>query len=217
MTAYMWNSWERAKIIEAQWCASAIWWELKNYVYNALTSKILKTGDNYISPDYYYIDFIDEPAVLWCNDPQKCEKIGLWYSTGNLSSDADANDNLIKFYKEVSPKKTCHNWKLDIKFHRTWGVTYMIMNKWFTQKNINNTKVFYIQESLDANNDAYKKLTWDIIVLLCNNKNCETHKEIWRYYIDARSQTIEFQKCKFYNEDDPNICKTREDEQDDET
>lgn len=218
MTTYMWNSWERAKIIEAQWCASAMWWELKNYVYNALTSKILKTGDQYIYPDYYYIDFIDED-FLWCNTMfGSCKKLGLWYSTGDLKVSASSADQSIQFYKEISPEKICNNWKLNIKFQRTWDlVKYMIMNKWFTPKKINDTKTFYMQVGVYTNLDEYKAITWNIIILLCNNKDCETVKQIWRYYIDARSQTIEFQKCKFYNEDDPTICKTREDEQDDET
>ena len=223
MTTYMWNSWERAKIIEAQWCASAIWWELKNYVYNALTSKILKTGDDYISPDYYFIDLRENDSFInICDNVSTpmyyCNNIILWYSIWELNNySSDAREE-INIFKKINTNNICHNWKIKLWYFWSWNtIQYMIMNKWFTQKNINQNKVFYLEGDVFTHSDYIKLTTWDIIVALCYDKECESRKHIGRRHIDARSRTIEFQKCKFYNEDDPTICKTREDEQDDET
>ena len=78
------------------------------------------------------------------------------------------------------------------------------MNKWFSPKNINDKNVFYVS----GNNSI--ALTWDVIVGLCLNKDCDKPKEIWKFVADARSQTISFRNCKFYDNDDQTKCKTRE-------
>jgi len=226
MTAYMWNSWEKAKIIEAQWCANAIWWELKNYVYNALTSKNLKTGDNYVSPEYYYIDLITPDAdVSTCNKYLAesnnffCDKIKLWYHTWTISNLGEERQK-IQTYKTINADNTCHIWKSDIRFYWSWlwggDFRYIRMNKWFTPKEVNEKKVFFIKDHADDDIENTKILMWDIIVVLCYNKECTTWKHIGKFHIDARSQTIEFQKCKFYKEEEPTRCKTREWETDDE-
>jgi len=218
MTTYMWGGWEKAKIIEAQWCANAIWWELKNYVYNALTSKSLKVNDNLISPDYYYIDLSwNSEAFLCYNTDHFCNKIILWYSTWELETTTQGTRESIKTFQEINQNNICHNWKINLWYIWNWTTTYyMLMNKWLTQKKINETKVFYLETNPVNHNTNFAKLTWDIIVVLCYDNECESWKHIGKRHIDGRSQTIEFKKCMFYDNEDPKLCKTWEDEQDDE-
>ena len=60
---------------------------------------------------------------------------------------------------------------------------------------------------------SIRVFTWDIIILACMWPNCEkdARKEIGKREIDARSQTIALKKCKFYQDDNPMLCETRED------
>ena len=89
------------------------------------------------------------------------------------------------------------------------------MNKWFTPREVNAERVFFIKDNGWTTEDDTKLLTWDIIVVLCADASCECtdkscRKQIGRRHVDARSQTISFKKCRYY-EDEWNICKTRED------
>ena len=77
-----------------------------------------------------------------------------------------------------------------------------MMNKWFSPTNEANKNVFYISGSST-------ELTWDIKTTACFDKDCSNKKEIWKFWVDARSQTISRKKCKFYDED-PTQCKERE-------
>ena len=231
MTAYMWNSWERAKIIEAQWCANAIWWELKNYVYNALTSKNLKSGDNYVSPEYYFISLINSTSPdtkPWCkNENEYCYDIALSYAFEKEPNPVIQRKKNIQ-YKIINNKNICHKEKIKLRYIFTWWgpiaeasyIYHIFMNKWFTPRKVNEKKVFFMPKwNYWYENGLFEEtrlLTWDIIAMLCYNKGCDSWKDIGRFHIDARSQTIEFQKCKFYKEEEPTRCKTREWETDDE-
>jgi hypothetical protein len=87
------------------------------------------------------------------------------------------------------------------------------MNKWFAPRSINERKVFYLQHDTGNNlGEELNKLTQgDIMVLLCPSSNsCKWGKEVGKFHVDARTQTITFQKCRFYK-DDLISCEARED------
>jgi hypothetical protein len=96
---------------------------------------------------------------------------------------------------------------------RPSNISYININKWFTQWWPNDTRVFYM-----LNADTKKTpLLWSIIILVCLDNDCKATKEIWKYDIDWRTQTISLNKCAFYKDDDPdttkneaNECQTRE-------
>lgn len=214
MTVYLWKSWDRSKSIEAEWCANALWWTLDNYVYYTLTSRNLRLTDNLseaISPAYYFIQ------LTGTSNPEKkcipenigswffCKKIILWYSEEDIPTE-------INEYKNVTVSNTCRHGKPHLWFYRAWwtsgDIQYIRMNKWFTPKEANAERVFFLQQNWDTEDD--KLLTWDIMVVLCSDDSCEWWKQIGKRQVDARSQTIAFKKCRYY-EDNWNICKTRED------
>jgi hypothetical protein len=194
-TVYLGGWDEKRKIIEAQWCANTIWWEINNFIFYTLTSKHLKIDDNNtISPSYYIIQ------LTWCNESWACDKINLAYDTWNSS---------INTYKTLSVSNTCNQTRQPIKFYRTWNnpsdINYIKMNKWLSPKNINERNVFYIETT-----NAWKEIIGDIIAAICLDKNCTgSPKEFWKFRVDWRSQTISRKNCKFYD-DDPTKCKERE-------
>ncbi len=193
-TVYLWWADEKRKIIEAQWCASTIHWELNNFVFYALTSKNLKIDWDEVSGDEYIIDLWNSSSTC----TEKCDKIFLIL--------------LKKTYKELSAKKTCHK-NLDLRFSWNNNITdYISMTKWFknikVSSNSKNTQPFFLK--FDNNNVV---LTWNITILLCQDKDCNNSKEIGKYEIDWRSQTISLINCKYYNEEDPSKCELRDGEE----
>lgn len=191
-TVYLWWTDEKRRVIEAQWCAYSLWGEITNFVFYALTSKNLTLADDsQVSPDYYYI------SLTWwasngCN--WKYCKILLSYSTWS---------NSMKTYKTLSD---CHWNRSNLVYSRTWWIAnnrHIIMNKWFSISSDDPSKnqVFEIQWGI---------YTWDIIISLCIDDDCSTPKEISKYYVDWRSQTISTRNCKFYEVNDGTKCKERE-------
>ena len=234
MTVYLWKSGERAKIIEAEWCANALWSTLWNYVYYTLTSRNLrvKIDDDTeitISPTYYSIEL-----TWWTQTSSKrcipeniwswhfCKDIILWYSETTWF----ITEPPFSGYQTVNVSNTCRHWKPYLWFYRswwyhTWNIDYIRMNKWFTPKEVKAEKVFFMHDINWTSDEDSKVLIWDIIVVLCSNdtcqcpdtnKKCEPRKQIGKRQIDARSQTIDFKKCRYYFDgENSNICKTRED------
>lgn len=195
-TMYLGWSGEKRKTIEALWCANSIWWEINNYLFYTLTSKHLNSEIQ--SPNYYIIEF-----TWWigsyCSSGNMCDKINLSYSTWDDPTD-------IEVYRTLTISTTCQQNNQPIKFFRSWTeTTHIIMNKWFSPKNINDRNTFYLKD-INGNNE----LLWYIIVWLCLNKDCTSPKEIWRFVADARSQTVALATCKYYDNDNPTKCKTRE-------
>ena len=223
MTVYLWKSWERAKSIEAEWCANALWGVLSNYVFYTLTSKnirITPDGDP-IPPTYYYIELTGwnstpeercVPANIW--NGSFCKKILLQYAT--WYDDGGLWDPTRFLYKEVTVANTCRHWKPEIWFYRTgwsnsWNIEYIRMNKWFTPREVNAERVFFLKDG-DVAWEESKLLVWDIIVVLCEDKTCNWRKQIGKWQVDARSQTISFKRCVYYKDwEEWNMCKTRED------
>ena len=187
MTVYIWWSDEKRKVIEAQWCVSTIWWEMNNFLFYALTSKNLKTDDGTVAPDFYYIQL----------DPSKPSNIKFWYSTG---------DNGIKEYKTLVSSESCRGNNSKLKFSRTWhdNISGLKINKWFSPVKLNESEVFYLR---NTSNTRY--LTWDILIKLCIDDNCNLEKEISKWAVDWRTQTISSRSCIYYN-DDNHTCKTRD-------
>lgn len=197
-TIYLGDSDEKRKIIEAQWCLNTLEWEISNFLFYALTSKDLKISDSQSeSPDYYIIQFTGWNNTF-CTSEDACDTIDFTYATWD--------SNNIKTYKEINSSDTCrHQSKQPIKFYWNWSnITYIIMNKWFSATK-EKEKVFYL---LSWN--AEQLLSWEIVTALCLNKECSNPKEIWKFVIDARSQTIYTRNCKYYQDNEPTKCKKRE-------
>lgn len=235
MTVYLWKSGERAKTIEAEWCANALWWTLGNYVYYALTSKNLRvkigSTETTISPTYYLIELTGgtqtsdkrcTPENIW--SWYFCQEIVLWYSETTWF----VTEPPFSGYQTVTVSNTCRHGKPYLWFYRswwthTWNIDYIRMNKWFTAREISAERVFFLHDNYSEGGEPKeeKLLLWDIIVVLCsnetckcpeNNPNCEPRKQIGKRQVDARSQTIDFKKCRYYFDGEhSNICKTRED------
>ena len=198
-TMYLWWSDEKRKIIEAQWCTNAIWWELNNFLFYTLTSKTLKLSESEtVSPNYYIVEFTWWASNSYCSSWNMCDKINLAYSIWDTPTN-------ITTYKTLTLSTTCQHNNQPIKFFWSWTKTnYIIMNKWFSPKSISDKNVFYLSGS------DWIKLIWNVIVWLCINSACSNPKEIWRFVADARSQTISMANCKFYESENPTKCKTRE-------
>lgn len=198
-TVYLWWTDEKRKIIEGQWCATSIWGEINNYIFYALTSKKLKiSDDDTVSPNFYIIQF-----TWWnCSLTNWCDTINLLYSTTDNTTETET-------YKSFTIQSKCSNNKPNIKLYWTWinDVKYVVMNKWFLPRSTSNFEVFYLEKTWGSYNKA---MTWDMIIWLCFNKDCSTPKEIWKFAVDARSQTISIVNCKYYENDDPTKCKTRD-------
>lgn len=213
ITVYVWWLWERAKIIEAQWCSVSFWWEMNNYVFYALTSKNLRTEANaVVSPNYYYIQLTwwtstnlkncSKTNYTW-SDWTYCNKVVFWYGY--------SDNGAITTYKTYDIPNTCHQNQAKLWFFwsgwDTSNIKYIKMNKWFAPTSIAERKVFLLQH--DWNNETDKLLKGDIIIVLCADDACRSWKEIGKRNIDARSQSISFNKCRFYQEDQSK-CEARE-------
>jgi disulfide bond formation protein DsbB len=197
-TVYIAWSNEKRQIIEAQWCSSTLAWEITNYVFYALTSRNLRFSENHIeTPDTYIIQ------LTWDNSCQNrqnfCDEIVFSYMK--------QDDTNIYNYSSIKSWKNCRWNKCDLKFYWSWwDIKYIWMNKWFLPTSITDRKVFYL---LTNSND--KLLLWEIIIALCLNSDCTEPKEIWKWVADARSQTVSLKYCKYYEMENWNLCKTRED------
>ena len=214
VTVYLWWLWERARIIETQWCATSFWWEMNNFVFNALTSKNLKLSNGTtVSPNYYTIELTWGDNTCSKTDYEEdwkyCNELKLWYSFDNPSTESE--------YKIVTIWNTCRQNQANMWLYRngwtSWDIKGIYMNKWFAPRSINERKVFYLQHRSDngLNEDENKLTEGDIMVLLCpSSNNCSWGKEVGRFHVDARTQTITFQKCRFYK-DDLISCDARED------
>ena len=111
-TVYLGGSDEKRKIIEAQWCANTIWWEINNFIFYTLTSKNLKIGDDPISPTHYIVqlswsndDWTAPDCLIW--DP--CDKLVLSYIT-------ETDESSINTYKTLSTANTCRQTRQPLNF-----------------------------------------------------------------------------------------------------
>ena len=214
MTIYLDWTWDRAKNIEAESCANTFLWNINNFLFYTLTSKTLKSDWNEVSPNYYTIQ------LSWWNSNWNpcnksnfdgsthrfCNEIVLWYLTGNESDPTQ--------YQTYTIGNTCQQNRSRLWFYRSGNqsIKYIKMNKWFSPLTLQDTNVFFIK-TISENN---KLLYWDIIILRCYDNNCDSRRELWKREVDARTQTISYVKCKYYDEEHLNKCKTFEDELDDE-
>lgn len=196
-TVYFGWSGEKRKVIEWQWCAASIWWEITNYVFYTITSKKLKISDNdFVSPNYYIIQF-----TWWdtanCESWHECDKIVFSYSTWEDPTN-------IQNYKIVDSSNTCRQNRQTLKFYWSWSASnYIIMNKWLSPRREGNQQVFYLSWTT-------RDMSWDIIIWLCLKNDCTELKQIWKFVADARPQTISLKNCRFYDSENPTKCKERE-------
>lgn len=204
ITVYLWGTDDRRAVIEAQGCASTIWGRINNYVFFALTSKNLKLENEWItvSPTIYTIQLSgwNSTDIKPCNainasgDNILCDKLIFWFSTWWD----------LGLYKEITVRNSCRQNQPHLWFF--WSgennntIKKVVMNKWFTTINLNNSNTFYLDGG---------SLVGDIIIALCNNDECYPRKEISKRVIDWRSQTISQYNCGFYD-DEWFKCKDRE-------
>lgn len=228
MTVYMWWYDERTKIIEAQGCAATLWWELDNYVFYALTSKKLKIGNDTVSPSAYFIyltwgkDHADGTHNVCIKDSYKssgiyCDTIALAYHESTDIDNIDRHDIDNFIYKSLDSTKCRQNSSTKLIFYRNDNTKLISMNKWFSQIwYSNNRKPFHVRTIWWYGNEdiAYG----EIIVVACISwdDDCTWRKEVAKWVIDSRSQSITLKNCKFYNKNDPTTCETWEDENNEE-
>jgi prepilin-type N-terminal cleavage/methylation domain-containing protein len=194
-TIYLQWSDETRKVIEAQWCATTIWWIINNYIFYTLTSKNLKTDSGNDSPDIYSISLSN--CSNWF-----CDSFKFFDYIFNKTSSIYEAWEYDRIYNITD---TCHieNWNL--KVNRAWWLSnnsIIKMNKWFSPSEKNNKNIFYIQDWEST------ILIWEIIMNLCLDNNCTKSKQVLKRTVDGRTQTIYISNCEFYNED--RTCKTRE-------
>ena len=195
---------EKRTIIEWQWCANTLWGKMTNFVFYALTSKNLVLDNDTIPPDYYYVS-LTWASTEWENctkdSTSLCDTIVFSISTW---------ENPIVDYETFTSKNTCHGSNSRLNFYRSWTnhneIENVRMNKWFAiNENHPNDKNVFILSWWST-----QQYLWDIIILACINSDCTDPKEIAKFLIDWRSQTISTRNCKFYDDEDPTKCKTRE-------
>lgn len=194
MTVYIWWSDEKRAIIEAQWCANTILWEMSNYAFFALTSKSLRTNSELISPNFYWIKLDNNDTIK------------LFYSNEEKPTDPTKFEN----YRDLTVAHTCRQNNSKLQF--AWdtenidagNISHVIMNKWFTPVDLNENRIFYL-----VGDDSNKYLTWDIIITLCLDNDCDVTRQFAKRSFDWRTQTISLINCAYYN-DDKSECKTRE-------
>ena len=208
MTIYLDWTWDRAKDIEAESCAKSILWNMNNFLFATLTSKTLEDSEwNEVSPNYYTIQ-LSRWNFNWTTSCNRgnftnekhtfCNEVALWYLTGNENTP----------YTAYWANNTCQQNNTKLWFFRSWNdnINYIKMNKWFSPLSLEETNVFFITTD-DPNN---KLLYWDIIIVRCNDDDCNSRRELWKREVDARTQTIAYAKCKFYKENPANECLERE-------
>ena len=210
-TVYLWGAGDRRKIIEAQWCANTIWWEIDNFIFYALTSKEL---GNIEAPDNYRIKMKKSDSdktincsykdIDWENFTNYCnELVFYWNNNGNDGENT---------YKTITARNTCSQTNQNLRYLRNinsnnYNINYININKWFTQISNNDGRVFYLQGNDDDNN---KYITWSIMIILCLDNDCQSRKEIGKRDVDWRTQMVSLNKCRFYDEGDTSKCKERE-------
>lgn len=197
-TIYLQWSDETRKVIEAQWCATTIWWYINNFIFYSLTSRNLRTSADIVSPDIYAI------KLDGCSSNNLCDSLEFFDYTYNKET-ASYDDR--KYSKIYNIYDTCHTSQDNLKVHRAnWersNDSVIKMNKWFSPTKIADKNIFYID-----NWDTPSPLMWEIIMVICLDKNCSVTKDVTKRVVDWRTQTISLRNCAYYNED--RTCKTRE-------
>ena len=176
-------------------CSKAAQEEDSTVLLSCSAPEFLPPGDKValISPSYYIIQ------LTWCSESWYCDKIDLLYDKW------DWTNNL---YRTVSISTSCQQSKQPLLFYWSWNdntIKRIKMNKWFSPKDISDKNVFYIEKSWTPG----IALLWNILTSTCFDNSCKSTKEIWKFLVDARSQTVSRKNCKFYD-DDLTKCKERE-------
>ena len=118
-------------------------------------------------------------------------------------------------YKTLTPWANCrqNNWT-KLVYYRWDNIKLISMNKWFAPSSYNDKNPFRLNHLGDNANVLY----WEIIIVACISwdDDCTWRKEVAKRVIDPRSQSITLKNCKFYNETNPTLCETWEDEDNEE-
>ncbi len=154
-------------------CANKVYGDMNNFMYAAATSKGLGTGINKIFPDQYIIKVINTNLI------------SLEYQKSDGTTWSQIQDYLtwLKDYY-------CYSNTYTSKF--SWDFFTLTINKWSSATN-GNTQSYTI--TWTQNNPAF---TWAISLYLCYaNTVC---REVAKFEIDTRIQTIKKKKCLTLNE-----------------
>jgi len=154
--------------IYSQACLASVYWELSNYVDNAITWKGIYTWSNWQTPDSYIISL----------DPST-DKVSLLYSWASSWSWLYQSFLLNWSWNDSKYKCYWDNYYVDL----SWQSYNLSIIKWLNW-DINNSSF---------NINSWTIFTWDVDFLFCQKpSNC---KILWKLHMDNRSYTIWLNKC----------------------
>lgn len=186
---YDYNS--KTQRYKAETCMNNLNGELQWFMRAAFTSKQLRVGNTEVFPNYYNIEF-----RVWEGE----NKIRFLYSTGAIKS-------IGTEYKSISLNDYCKQKEVSLLLTGVipplwWdsGKMLIIMNKGFRQVEPQEITTFSIDTTVGA-------FTGSVQFNICVENSCT--KELGRWIIDARSQTISPITCRFYSETNSNLCEVR--------
>jgi len=185
MTYLGWND-ERALMFKAEGCLTTIDGKVQNFLNYALTSKSFDFWGTFFSPDYYTI-------LLSGTTNDGYNQFVLYGSTG---------ESARQLIHKVSKSDCMNEFDKDFRFVISWtAFSWIVMSKGFRQVNPKDTFTFALtKESLLTGT-----FTGSIIVKVCmDDSGCK--REIAKWNIDTRVQSIFLKKCLFYKEDSADEC-----------
>lgn len=154
--------------IYSQACLANVYWEVSNYVDNAITWKWIYTWSNWYTPDMYLVSFIPNLDV-----------VSLSYSWSASWSWLYKNFQLNWSWNDAKYKCFWDNYYVDL----SWQNYNLSIIKWLNW-DINNS-------SFSIN--SWTNFTWEIEFMFCQKpNNC---KILWKIIMDNRSYTIWLNKC----------------------
>ncbi len=150
----------------AETCINKVYWDINNFIYSAITSKWIYTGNSVIFPENYFINI----------NPQKNE-IYLHYKT------ATSTWTFMRYNLSGSDLKKSYCFNNDYQVFLSWENIEISIKKSTVEDSILPT--FIIK-------DKPEQFTWIIKTLICYTNNC---KEIANLLIDTRTESITKRKC----------------------
>lgn len=156
-----------------QVCTTTLYGQVSNFVYQWITSKLIKTGSTTIVPVTYYITFdsvVNSIVLSYLSESGTTWIVKSFYFSGN---------DLKSYYCQSSSYTIFLTWinKLSIE-----------IDKWLQEKNTN-LDVFRIK---DQSQNQY--ITWKVSFILCDKQNILC-KPLSEFIIDKRIHNIINKSC----------------------
>ena len=159
-------------------CINNLYGDISNYLYSAITSKALLSEKIQIFPNTYYIEFNStENTIRFSYDTW------WWISTWKDFSLASFTGNVTKNY---NCKTNAYNIWL------SWTNLQIKINKWLTE-DANLQSMSLSGEGIGSNTFT------GAIKFLLYYPNSTWYKELWRFEIDIRTQSIKSKMCLSIN------------------